>query len=825
MKNRKTKDDSEPKEPKKVENKENSQLVEITEQMQSSYLDYAMSVITSRAIPDVRDGLKPVHRRILFAMYGMGLHHNTKTRKSAAVVGEVLGKYHPHGNASVYDAMVKMAQNFVMRYPLVIGQGNFGSIDGDPPAAERYTEAKMAKISEELLSELDKDTVDFRPNYENTRKEPIVLPSGLPNILLNGTLGIAVGMASDIPPHNLGEVCDATVHLIDNKDATNEDLLEFVKGPDFPTGGIIYDKKDINHAYSVGRGGITVRGVAEIIEEGKTPMIVITSIPYRVNKSDFLVKIATLVKEKKVDGVKDLRDESTDEIRIVIELKNSAQPQKILNALYKHTQLETKVHFNLTALVDGVPQTLSLKSILDEFLKHRRIVITRRSEYELKKAKEREHILLGLSKAMDIIDKVIALIKKSKDVPTANLGLQKTFKFTEIQATAILEMRLQKLANLERKKIEEELKELKAKISELEALLASKKKLDTQMKKELQSVRDNFSDERRTKVVAHGVKSLSIEDVIPDEQSVLVFTTDGYIKRTNPSAYKKQNRGGVGVVDLNTKDEDSVQSLVSASTHSTILFFTNKGKVYGVKMYEIPEGKRSTKGKSIANFISLSADEKVTSIVDLPTTEKLQNAGSLFLVTKNGTVKKTKLEHFLSIRQSGLIAVSLGSGDQLVGAKLLNKSDSIILLTSKGKSIHFSESEIRTMGRTAGGVRGIKLASGDSVVSTVKIPSEVAKEAQLLTVSSKGFGKRTSVKEFKKQKRGGSGVQAMKVTDKTGNIVAGAIILDEQEVVVMSKKSQAIRTEIKQIRVLGRQTQGVKVMKLRAGDEVASIIA
>ena len=813
------------KEPENNKNLRGVESVGISEQMQSAYLDYAMSVITSRAIPDVKDGLKPVHRRILFAMNNLGLHHNVKTRKSAAVTGEVLSKYHPHGNASVYEAMVKMAQPFVMRYPLVIGQGNFGSVDGDPPAAERYTEAKMSKITANILNDLDKDTVDFRPNYENTRKEPIVLPAAFPNILLNGTLGIAVGMASDIPPHNLKEVCDATIHLIDNEDATNEDVMHYIKGPDFPTGGIIYNKKDINHAASTGRGGVVTRGEAEIVEEGKISKIVITSIPYRVNKTSFLEKIALLVKEKKVEGIKDLRDESTDDIRIVLELKNGAQGQKILNALYKHTQLETTFHYNLTALVDGIPKTLSIKDILLEFIKHRREVVTRRSEFELQKAKDRAHILIGLKKAIDEIDKITKLIKKSKDVQSANLALQKTFKFTEVQATAILEMRLQKLANLELKKIEEELKELKNKIKYLEELLASPKKLDAKIKEEIQAVVDSFADERRTKVAAHGVKTLSIEDVIPDEQSVLVFTVDGYIKRTAPGAYKKQNRGGVGVVDLNTKDEDAIQRVITASTHSTILFFTNKGKVYGVKMYEIPEGKRATKGKSVANFISLTKDEKVTSIIDLPTSAKDQEGAYLFVVTKNGTVKKMSLKHFLSIRQSGLIAINLPSSDSLIRAHLLSKDDEVLIVTKKGKGIHFVESEVRQMGRTASGVRGIKLSDNDEVVDSLKFSKEVKSKVNILTISENGYGKQTAVKEYKVQKRGGTGISTMNVTDKTGNVVSILPIIEQSELVAMSKKSQAIRIEIKQIPKLGRTTQGVKIMRLRQGDSIASVVA
>jgi DNA gyrase subunit A len=571
----------------------------ITTEMRESFLDYAMSVITDRALPDVRDGLKPVHRRILFAMHEKGLTFSTKFRKSAVPVSDTMGNYHPHGDVAIYDSMVKMAQDFTMRYPLIQGQGNFGTIDGDPPAAMRYTEAKMSRIAAELLRDIDKNTVNFRPNYDGTRKEPEVLPTAVPNLLLNGTLGIAVGMATNVAPHNLGEVVDATVHLVDNKDATNEDLFQYIKGPDFPTGAVIYGEKDIHHAYATGRGGITVRGEAEIVEDKKGQFqIVISSIPYRVNKSELIIRMADLVRDKVIEGVRGLRDESTREMRIVLDLKNGAYPEKILNLLYKHTQLEEAFHMNIVALVHGVPQTLSLKSILEEFVEHRIDVIRRRTKFDLDAAEAREHILLGLKKALDHIDEIITLIRASKDVAEAKAGLMKKFKFSDLQAQAILEMRLQKLAGLERKKVLDELKEVQALIEELKSILGSEKKVRGIIKTELTDIKAKYGDERRTKIVKHGVKEFNPEDLIADEESVLVLTKGGYIKRTNPDEYRKQKRGGVGVVDLDTKDEDFISHLVFASTHNDILFFSDKGKAYQIKMYDIPEGKRATKNGS-----------------------------------------------------------------------------------------------------------------------------------------------------------------------------------------------------------------------------------
>jgi DNA gyrase subunit A len=795
----------------------------ISIEMRESYLDYAMSVITTRALPDIRDGLKPVHRRILYAMSQIGLTSGAKTRKSAAVVGEVLGNYHPHGDVAVYDSMVKMAQDFSYRYPLIIGQGNFGNIDGDSAAAMRYTEAKMSKISGELLKDLEKETVDWRPNYDNTKKEPSVLPAGVPNLLLNGTLGIAVGMASNIPPHNLREVVDATVHLVDNPEATTEDLLGFIKGPDFPTGGIIYNQSDINRAYASGRGGVLARGVAEIVEDKKGQFqIIITSIPYRVNKAELIVAIADLVREKKIEGIKALRDESAKDIRVVIELKNGAQPQSVLNFIYKHTQLEETFHFNMVALVDGVPKTLALKSFLDHFIEHRKVVIRRRTEFDLKKAEAREHILLGLKKALDHIDEIIKLIKKSKDVDEARAQLMKVFKFSELQANAILEMRLQKLAGLERKKIEDELLEVQSIIKDLKDILSKPKRILEIIKSEIKEIADKFGDDRRTKVIKSGVKSFSEEDLISDEESILVLTSGGYVKRTNPDEYRKQKRGGVGVVDLDTKEEDFITHFLTASTHNDILFFTDKGKAYQLKMYELPEGKRATKGKSIVNFLSISSEEKITSVLAMP--KELKNSKlSLILVTKQGVAKRVDAEGFKDVRRNGLIAISLNDGDELNSALFISEKEEVSVVTSKGQSIRFKDSDIRVMGRNASGVRAIKLGKGDTVVGTDIIKKEMANPA-LLVVSSNGYGKKTPLKEYKIQKRGGSGIKTMKVTSKTGEIISAKVVTDgEDEIAAISKKSQVIRVEVKEIPSLGRQTQGVRIMRLREGDSIASV--
>ena len=796
--------------------------VDIGKEMKESFIDYAMSVITDRALPDVRDGLKPVHRRILYAMNEMGLTSAGRFRKSAAVVGDVLGKYHPHGDVAVYDTMVNMAQDFSYRYPLVHGQGNFGSIDGDGAAAMRYTEAKMSRISSLLLLDLEKETVDFRPNYDQTRKEPSVLPTAVPSLLLNGTLGIAVGMATNIPPHNLSEVIDATIHLIDNKEATTEDLMQFIKGPDFPTGGMVYGQADLLHAYSTGRGGVVTRGEAEILEQKTgTFQIIITSIPYRVNKSTLIESIAALIQEKKLEGIKGLRDESTRDIRIAIDLKSGVFPQKVLNYIYKHTQLEQSFNFNIVALVDGVPQTLSLKSLLSEFIAHRVEVVRRRTEFDLRKAKEREHILLGLKKALDHIDRVITVIRGSKDTATAKINLIKEFKFSDLQAMAILEMKLQKLAGLERKNVELELKEKQELIAELEALLASAKKMMKVICDELKEIREKYLDTRRTRIIKGGVKAINEEDLIPEKESILVFTKGGYVKRTDPIEYRAQKRGGVGVIDIEPKEEDFVTKLLSCNTHSDLLFFTNLGKAYQIKMYDIPEGKRATKGKSIMNFISLESEEKVTSILPIDK-EVMKTVETLMMVTKMGVVKKVGAESFKDVRRSGLIAIKLDAGDELQEVLPVVKGDDIMLATTKGQSIRFKENDVREMGRSAGGVRAIKLAKDDYVIGVDRVPKGENTLA-LLVLGANGLGKKTNIKEYKTQKRGGSGIKTAKVTVKTGQLIVAKLVGDENEIIAVSQKGQVIRVDLKSIPTSGRQTQGVTVMKLKGGDSIASI--
>ncbi|MBI2025407.1 DNA gyrase subunit A [Candidatus Kaiserbacteria bacterium] len=800
----------------------------IVSEMRQSYIDYAMTVITGRALPDVRDGLKPVHRRILYAMKEMGLVPGAKFRKSAAVVGDVLGKYHPHGDIAVYDSMAKMAQEFSHRYPLVLGQGNFGSIDGDSPAAMRYTEAKMSRISEALLADLEKDTVSWNPNYDATREEPNVLPAALPNLLLNGTLGIAVGMATNIPPHNLREVVAAAVHLIDNPDATTDELLQFVKGPDFPLGGVAFGQSDIRHAYGSGKGPVVVRGEAEIVDDGKKDTsIIITSIPYRVNKSELIIRMAELVQEKKLEGIRDLRDESAGgDIRVVVELKGTAHPQAVLNNLYKYTELESTFHYNMLALVAGVPEMLSLSGMLEHFIEHRREVVKLRTEFDLMQAEAREHILLGLSKALDHIDEVIALIKKAADVPAASAALEKKFGFSVLQAAAILEMRLSKLAGLERQKIEDELAEVQALIKKLKEILSSAKNILAVVKRELMELGEKYGDDRRTRIVKGGVQNISAEDLVPDEDSMLVLTQGGYVKRTNPNEYKIQKRGGVGVVDIATKEEDIVTHFLVANAHSDLLFFTTFGKAYQLKMYEIPEGKRATKGKSIMNFLQLSGEESVTSVLEVPKGAAL-DASYVVFVTEQGAAKRVAARSFADVRRSGIIAINLKKNDTLVSASLSGEGDTVSIVTAKGQSIRFEADDVREMGRTAGGVRGISVKKNDRVVSA-EVISAAAKDASLLVIMSKGYGKRTKISEYKVQGRGGSGIKTANVTAKTGEVIGAKIVvgnIEGEELVVVSKKGQVIRTSVAGISLLSRATQGVRIMKLRDGDSIASMVA
>lgn len=802
----------------------------ISEEMSKSYLDYAMSVIVQRALPDARDGLKPVHRRILYAMWKIGLKSNAKFRKSATVVGEVLGKYHPHGDSAVYDSMVRMAQDFSMRYMLVHGQGNFGSMDGDNAAAMRYTEAKMTSIAETLLEDIDKNTVNFRPNYDGSHNEPTVLPAKLPHLLLNGTMGIAVGMATNIPPHNLNELINAINHLIDNPNATVEDLMEFVTGPDFPTGGVIYNKKDILQAYATGRGGIVLRGRAEIKEDkGGKYKIIISEIPYSVNKATLVEKIADLIKNKKLDGIRDLRDESDkDGVRIVMELKKDSYPKKILNALYKLTQLQQTFHVNMLALIDGLqPKVLTLKMALEEYIKHRDAVVTRRTQFELDKAKARAHILEGLMIALNNIDAVIKVIKSSKDKETARTSLMKKFKLTEIQATAILEMRLQNLANLERLKIENELKEKKKLIKDLESILASKKKVQKIIKDELKELNDKYGDERKTQVIARGVKDFSVEDLVPNEEAVVFMTRDGYIKRTAPDTFKTQGRGGKGVIGLTTKEEDMVEFMFSTMTHTDILFFTTRGRVFQLKAYEIPVATRTAKGQAIVNFLQLSPGESVTSVLPL---DKIGKAKYLFFATEKGLVKKVKIESFDNVRRSGLIAIKIKGEDKLIWAKPTSGKDEIQLITSGGQAIRFKETDVRDMGRTASGVFGIRLKSEDKVVGMgiIKTDKEYQKKLQVMTIMEKGYGKRTALGLYKVQGRGGSGIKTAKVTSKTGKLVNAFVVntevMKDKDIVIISEKGQVIRLPFKSVNQAGRDTQGVKLMRFKnGGDNVACV--
>lgn len=810
----------EPKEPKI----ENIQPRKITEEVQQSYLDYAMSVIVSRALPDVRDGLKPVHRRILYSMWSTGLRASAKFRKSATVVGEVLGKYHPHGDAAVYDSMVRLAQDFSLRYPLVWGQGNFGSMDGDSAAAYRYTEAKLKPIADEMLLDIEKDTVNFIPTFDGTHQEPVVLPAKLPQLLLNGTMGIAVGMATNIPPHNLTELTDAIAHLIDNPEADIDDLMNFIKGPDFPTGGIIYNSREIKEAYSVGKGKIVTRGKADIVEtKSGSFQIVISEITYATNKATMITRIADLVKEGKLQGIKDLRDESDkDGVRIVVELKKDAYPQKILNSLYSNTDLQKNFNVNMLALVDGIePQILNLKSILEHFIKHRQIVVTRRTQYDLQKAKDRAHILEGLKKALDHIDAIIETIKKSATKEIAHQNLMKKFKLSDKQTTAILEMKLQTLAGLERKKIEDELKEKKIIIGELEDLLKSTKKLLGVVRKEVLEIKEKYGDERKTRVIKGGIGEFKQEDLIPNEEAIITITQDGYIKRMDPNSYKVQKRGGKGVIGATTKEGDSIEQVTSVMTHDNLMFFTNTGKVFQTKAYEIPVSQRTAKGQAIVNFLQLSQDEKITEMIAF---NKEDSYKFFFMATGNGTVKKVKIEDFENVRRSGLIAINLDKGDTLGWVRPTTGTDEMVITTAQGQAIHFKESDVRAMGRNAAGVRGIKLKKDDRVVGADSVLKN-QKGNQLLIISENGFGKRTDLKFYKIQKRGGSGIKTSSVTTKTGKLVAAKVVnVDDIDVdmLITSAQGQIIRIPLKSISILGRATQGVRIMKPRAGDKISA---
>jgi len=857
--------------------------VEITLEMEKSYLDYAMSVIVARALPDVRDGLKPVHRRILYAMHQIGLIHSARFSKSAKVVGEVLGKYHPHGDMAVYDTLVRLAQDFSMRYPLIDGQGNFGSVDGDSPAAMRYTECRMSAISQELLTDIEKETVDTLRNFDNTLDEPVFLPGKLPNLLLMGSEGIAVGMATKIPPHNLSEICDAVVKLIEKgkvakrsqatpvkdsgtalleikkisldeengeeikkgesekesvlfeSEATIDDLLEHIKGPDFPTYGAIFDQSQIRGVYTDGRGAIVVRGKAEI-EETKTGkfQIIISELPYQVNKAKLVIKIAQLVKDKRLEGISDLRDESDRHgIRVVVELKRDAKPKAVLNNLFKHTELQTSFPANIVALVDGTPMTLNLKQILIEYIRHRHLVVKRRSEYELKIARARAHILEGLKIALDHLDEVIETIKKSRDADEAKKNLMTKFGLTDIQATAILDMQLRRLAALERQKIEDEYKQIMETISYLHDLLAHPEKIIAVIKDEVVKLKEKYGDERRTKVYKTPIGEFSEEDLIPAEENIITVTQTGYVKRVTKDTYRTQKRGGKGVMGMKTKDEDAIAYLLSANTHDFILFFTNKGRVFQLRVWDLPEGSRQAKGQAIINLINIEQGEQLQSILTVPK-QKDPNRKYLFLVTKKGTAKKTEIEKFANIRVSGLIAIKLEPGDELTWAKTTSGKDHLLLVSHEGKSIRFNERDVRPTARDTMGVRGIKLQKDDYVIGMEVLPSKTDQPEDrrrkvfdhVLVVMENGLGKRTDISEFPLQRRGGQGVKVAEVTSKTGKVVCCQSV-DEgvEQIVLTSKLAQIIKLPLKNIPKLGRATQGVILMRFTkdTSDVVAAV--
>jgi len=809
-----------------IEGTGHSRLVErrtVENVMEDGYLRYSMSVIIDRALPDVRDGMKPVHRRIMYSMYEEGLRSSARHRKSANVVGAVMGKYHPHGDSSIYDAMVRLAQPWSTRYPLVNGQGNFGSMDGDPPAAMRYTEAKMHRVADELLADIDKDTVDFRDNYDGTTQEPTVLPAKLPNLLLNGQVGIAVGMATSIPPHNLNEIVDATVYKIDHPDATLDDLLQFIKGPDFPTGGVVYGAASIRQAYATGRGGVIVRGVAEIIEGQKgRHQIVISEIPYALNKESLVIKIADLVKDKKVTGISDLRDESArGNVRIVIDLKKDAYPKKLLNQLYKLTPLQSSFHYNVMALIDGIqPRVLSLQDILNEHIKHRQVVVRRRTEFELRKAKDRAHILEGLKIALDHIDEVIATIRASQTTDEAQINLIKKFTLSELQAKAILAMQLRTLAGLERQKIEDELAELMKLIAELESILADEKRILTIIKTELKDLKKAYGDERRTRVVAQELNRLSDEDLVPDEQVVVTLTSANYVKRSTLLDYKRQGRGGKGRRGMATREEDVIEHVVNASTHDFLLFFTNKGRVFRLKTYEVPATSLNAKGVAIVNLLQLQPEETVSAVINVSRTEKDVSA-NLIMCTVRGVVKKTPFEQYKNVRTSGLIAINLDEGDELKWIRMTSGDNEVIISTSQGQAIRFHERDARPMGRVSRGVRGIRLRSDDHVIGM----DIVDEHSSIFVISKYGYGKRTKVAQFTPHARGGVGIRSAVVNTKTGELIGVNTLSDkdDQEVIIISQNGQTIRLGLKDIPALGRATQGVRIMRLNDGDQVVSL--
>ena len=806
----------------------NVKLVNIENEMKNSYLDYAMSVIVSRALPDIRDGLKPVHRRILFTMNEMGLHFSGATRKSARIVGDVMGKYHPHGDSSIYDAMVRLAQDFSMRYPLVFGQGNFGSVDADPPAAMRYTEAKLAKIAEEMLIDIDKETVDFMPNYDDSMQEPTVLPAKLPNLLVNGSSGIAVGMATSIPPHNLNEICDAISLLIENPAADVEELGKIVKGPDFPTAGIIQGREGIRNAYATGHGKIVVRAKAHITGVSPTGkrQIIVSELPYQVNKAALIENIAELVKDKKIDGIGDLRDESDRQgMRIVIELKRDTQPQNVLNNLFKHTTMQSSFFVNMLALVDGAPKVLSLKEALEHYISFRREVITRRSKFELKQAKARAHILEGLRIALDNIDAIIKTIRESETAEAARKNLMDRFKLSQLQAQAILDMQLRRLASLERKKIEDEYAEVIKTIAYLEDLLANPRRILEVIKQDVSDLKSKYGDKRRTEISDQGKLDFSEEDLIPHERVVVTLSSRGFIKRIPSKHYALQHRGGKGIIGQVTREEDAVMILTVADTHDDLYFFTDRGKVFYLKTHEIPAGStRTSKGLAIINLLSIADRERVTAMV---ATTGLMPGTNMIMATKLGEVKKTTVEKFTQVRSSGLIAMDLAPNDELVSVCLAKDKDDVLMVTHKGQSIRFAVESLRSASRTSGGVRGMKVADGDGVIGMDRI----IKDGYVLVVTKNGYGKVTPVDEYPQQNRAGSGVRTFKIVDKTGEVTAFRVVSPEYQVMLVSAEGMMTRTPVKEedprhgITTQGRSTQGVRVMTLEGEDKLVAITA
>lgn len=804
-----------------VDHSRSVELRTVEDVMEDSYLRYSMSVIVARALPDVRDGLKPVHRRILYSMEKNGWKPGSKFVKSARITGDVMGKYHPHGDVAIYDAMVRLAQDWSTRYLLVDGQGNFGSMDGDPPAAQRYTEARMAKAGSALLEDIDKETVNFRDNYDGSEQEPEVLPAKLPNLLLNGQMGIAVGMATNIPPHNLSEVINATIHLIDNPDAVLDDLMEHIKGPDFPTGGIIFGKESIRTALATGKGGVVVRGVANVEENKKgRNQIIITEIPYALNKESLIIKIADLVKDKKITGISDIRDESArGNVRVVIDLKKDAYPKKLLNQLYKLTPLQTTFHYNMLALVDGIqPRILGVQDILQEYIKHRQVVVRRRTEYELRKAKERAHILEGLKIALDNIDEVIAIIRASHTTDEAQANLIKKFKLSDIQARAILAMQLRALAGLERKKIEDELAELLKLIEKLEGILADEKKILAIIKDELLEMKKQFGDERRTKVIPTELGRMSDEDLIPDEQVVVTLTSANYIKRSQIADYKRQNRGGKGKRGMVTREEDVIEHVVNASTHDFLLFFTNRGRVFRLKTYEVPAVGLNAKGVALVNLLQLQPEEMVSAVINI---SKTNAANNLIMCTVRGVVKKTPFEQYQNVRSSGLIAINLDEGDELKWIRTTSGENEVIISTAQGQAIRFHEKDARPMGRVSRGVRGIRLRQGDNVIGM----DIVEEGSSIFVISEYGYGKRTKVAQFTAHARGGVGIRSAVVNTKTGNLIGVKALSgeDTQEIILISASGQTIRLGLKDIPGLGRATQGVRIMRLNDSDKVVSL--